>query len=208
MAAVRSMRLASPKVPTQKQADTPYLFAEIRQSDGPYLLIPSVSSERRQYVPIGYLPADVIASNLVFMLPDAGLYEFGILGSALHNAWMRSVCGRLKSDYRYSNTIVYNNFPWPTADKAQREKVCQAAQAVLDARALEEERCAAQGQSCSLADLYAPGNMPRELLKAHEQLDRAVDTAYASDGFKVALRAEADRVAFLLSLYQLRAVAD
>lgn len=204
MSAVRAMRLASPKVPTQKLADVPYLFAETRQSEGSYLLVPSVSSERRQFVPIGYLPGDVIASNLVFMLPNASLYEFGILCSTFHNAWMRSVCGRLKSDYRYSNTIVYNNYPWPSVSDAQREKVCLAAQAVLDARALEEQRSAAQGQACSLADLYAPGNMPRELLKAHEQLDKAVDATYAGDGFKASLRAEPDRVAFLLSLYQLR----
>ncbi|MDX1300145.1 MAG: DNA methyltransferase, partial [Pseudomonas sp.] len=204
MSAVRAMRLASPKVPTQKLADVPYLFAEARQSEGSYLLVPSVSSERRQFVPIGYISGDVIASNLVFMLPNASLYEFGILCSTFHNAWMRSVCGRLKSDYRYSNTIVYNNYPWPAVSDAQREKVCLAAQSVLDARALEEQRSAAQGQSCSLADLYAPGNMPRELLKAHEQLDKAVDAAYAGDGFKAALRAEPDRVAFLLSLYLLR----
>lgn len=208
MAAVRVMRLASTKVPTQKMAELPYLFGQVRQSKGAYLLVPSVSSERRQFVPIGYLSGDVVASNLVFMLPNASLYEFGVLCSTFHNAWMRSVCGRLKSDYRYSNTIVYNNYPWPSANEAQRERVFQAAQAVLDARAVEEQRSAVQGQSCSLADLYAPGNMPRELLKAHEQLDKAVDAAYASDGFKVSLRAEADRVAFLLGLYQLRGMAD
>lgn len=199
MQAVKAMRLASPKIPTQKLADQPYLFGEIRQSDHPYLLIPSVSSEQRQFVPIGYLQADVIASNLVFMLPNANLYHFGILCSTIHNAWMRTVCGRLKSDYRYSNTIVYNNFPWPSAlsDK-QKNAVGSAAQAVLDARATEEKRCAEQGQKCSLATLYASGNMSSELLKAHAQLDRAVDAAYGYKGGKD----DAARVAFLFALYQ------
>lgn len=121
------MRLASPKIPTQKLAETPYLFGEIRQSDQPYLLIPSVSSEQRKFVPVGYFPPSVIASNLVFMLPNASLYHFGILCSTFHNAWMRTVCGRLKSDYRYSNTIVYNNFPFPPALKPEQRQKIEAA---------------------------------------------------------------------------------
>ncbi|PPV34677.1 class I SAM-dependent DNA methyltransferase [Pseudomonas indoloxydans] len=208
MSAVRAMRLASPKLPTKKLADVPYLFGEIRRTGSTYLIIPRHSSEQRVFLPIGYSDDQTICGDANFVLPNAGLFEFGVLCSTFHNAWMRAVCGRIKSDYRYSNTIVYNNFPWPSVGKAQREKVCQAAQAVLDARTLEEGRCAAQGQSCSLADLYAPGNMPRELLKAHEQLDKAVDAAYASDGFRSSLGAEADRVAFLLNLYQLRVAAD
>ena len=208
MSAVRAMRLASPKLPTKKLADVPYLFGEIRRTGSTYLIIPRHSSEQRVFLPIGYSDDQTICGDANFVLPNAGLFEFGVLCSTFHNAWMRAVCGRIKSDYRYSNTIVYNNFPWPSVGKAQREKVCQAAQAVLDARDLEDGRCAAQGQSCSLADLYAPGNMPRELLKAHEQLDKAVDAAYASDGFRSSLGAEADRVAFLLNLYQLRVAAD
>jgi hypothetical protein len=199
MQAVAAMRLASPKVPTQKLAATPYLFGEIRQTNNSYLLIPSVSSEQRQFVPIGYLPPTVIASNLVFMLPNASLTHFGVLCSTLHNAWMRTVCGRLKSDYRYSNTIVYNNFPWPASlSAAHITKIEAAAQSILDARAAEESRCAAQGQKSSLATLYAPGNMPAPLLKAHAALDKTVDAAY---GYKGAAT-DAGRVAFLFSRYE------
>lgn len=199
MQAVKAMRLASPKVPTQKLAETPYLFGEIRQTNQPYLLIPSVSSEQRQFIPIGYLQPDVIASNLVFMLPNATIYHFGMLCSTMHNAWMRTVCGRLKSDYRYSNTIVYNNFPWPSAiSECQQQKIAAAGQKVLDERQAEVERCAAQNQKCTLADLYAPGNMPAGLLKAHAELDKAVDAAYGYKGKKD----DAARVAFLFTLYQ------
>jgi hypothetical protein len=193
------MRLASPKTPTQKLAATPYLFGEIRQTDKPYLLVPCVSSEQRLFVPIGYLPPSVISSNKNFMLPNASLTHFGILCSTMHNAWMRMVCGRLKSDYNYSNTIVYNNFPWPLSPAAAHiTRIEAAAQAILDERAAEESRCAAQGQKCSLATLYAPGNMPAPLLKAHAALDKAVDAAY---GYKGAAT-DAGRVAFLFSRYE------
>lgn len=199
MEAVKIMRLDSPKIPTQKLAETPYLFGEIRQTDKPYLLIPSVSSENRRFVPIGYLDSQVIASNLVFMLPNASLLDFGILSSTLHNAWMRTVCGRLESRYRYSNTIVYNNFPWLTATtEKQRKAIEMAAQAVLDARASEEKRCSDAGQKCSLATLYDPGNMPAPLIKAHVELDKAVDVAYGYKGKKD----DASRVAFLFGLYE------
>jgi hypothetical protein len=185
MEALKVMRLASPKLPTKKLAETPYLFGEIRQTGQPYLLIPSVSSEQRKYVPIGYFPPSVIASNLVFMLPNANLYHFGVLCSTMHNAWMRAVCGRLESRYRYSSTIVYNNYPWPQAIKPEQQtKIEAAAQLFLDARASEENRCTGQGQTCSLADLYASGNMPAGLLRAHNQLDKAVDAAY---GYKPVL---------------------
>jgi len=185
MEGVKAMRLASPKLPTKKLAETPYLFGEIRQTDQPYLLIPRVSSEQRNFVPLGYFQPDVICGDANFMLPNATLYHFGILCSTMHNAWMRTVCGRLKSDYRYSNTIVYNNFPWPqTINAEQQAKIEAAAQLVLDARASEENRCAGQGQTCSLAALYAPGNMPTGLLKAHNQLDKTVDAAY---GYKPVL---------------------
>ena len=141
------------------------------------------------------------------MLPNASLYHFGILCSTFHNAWMRAVCGRLESRYRYSNTIVYNNFPWPqTINAEQQAKIETAAQLVLDARTTEENRCTEQGQKCSLAALYAPGNMPADLLKAHHQLDKAVDAAY---GYKPVLskaegsgKDDAARVAFLFERYQ------
>lgn len=232
------MRLASPKIPTQKLAETPYLFGEIRQQEGAYLAIPEVSSENRSYIPIGYLTNEV-ASNKIYMLPNANFYYFGILTSTMHNAWMRAVCCRLKSDYSYSNTIVYNNFPWPEINvgcnlkgvNASRTNPSQpspdgahsapynkqliaietAAQLILDERKAEEDRCAKQGQTCSLATLYAAGNMPQGLAKAHAALDKAVDTAY---GYKPVLSrvegrkaeggkpTDAERVAFLFKRYQ------
>ncbi len=197
--AIRKMRSESTREATQKLAETPYLFGEIRQTDQPYLLIPSVSSELRKFVPIGYFSADVIASNLVFMIPNASLYDFGLLSSTFHNAWMRAVCGRLESRYRYSNTIVYNNFPFPVDVKpAAKKKIEDAAQAVLDARIIEEKRCEVAGQKCSLATMYAANNMPEELLKAHKKLDAAVDAAYNFTGKKD----DAARVAFLFEKYQ------
>ena len=205
MAAVVKMRSASTDKETLKDAGTPYLFQKIRQTDQPYLLIPSVSSEQRNFIPIGYFPASVIASNACFMLPNASLYYFGILCSTFHNAWMRTVCGRLKSDYRYSNTIVYNNFPFPQAVKPDhQQKIETAALAILDARTAEETRCADQGQRCSLAQLYAPNNMPETLRKAHNQLDKAVDAAYGYKPSKVegSKKDDAARVAFLFKIYQ------
>ena len=137
------------------------------------------------------MPADVIASNLCLIVPNATLYHFGILTSLMHNAWMRTTCGRLKSDYRYSASIVYNNFPWPNNPSVKQQQAVEAAaQAVLDARA--------QFPESSLADLYDPLTMPPVLLKAHQALDRAVDTAYGRSRFK----SEAERVAFLFDLYQ------
>ena len=198
MEAVKAMREASNRAATQKLAATPYLFGEIRQTSNRYLLIPSVSSEKRDFVPIGYVDAKIICSNANMMLPDASLYDLGILCSTMHNAWMRTVCGRLKSDYRYSNTIVYNNFAWPQNPSAKQHQAIEtAAQAILDARAAEEQRCADAGQPCSLATLYAPGNMPADLLKAHQRLDKAVDAAYGYKGGKD----DASRVAFLFQRY-------
>ncbi len=199
MQAVKAMRLASPKVPTQKLAETPYMFGEIRQNTQPYLGIPKTSSERRIYLPIGLLSNEVIAGSELFAVPNANFYHLGILCSTMHNAWMRTVCGRLKSDYRYSNTIVYNNFPWPEFVTARAEnKIETAAQQILAEREAEQARCSKNGQNCSLADLYSPGNMPAGLLKAHAQLDKAVDTAYSyKDG-----KDDAARVAFLFGLYQ------
>lgn len=187
---VKSMRLASPKASTVKLANTPSLFSEIRQPDHPYLLLPSVSSENRQFIPIGYFESSVIASNLVFTIPNATLYHFGILTSTMHNAWMRTVCGRLESRYRYSASIVYNNFPWPESTDTQRKTIETAAQAVLDARA--------RFPDSTLADLYDPLAMPPELVRAHQNLDRAVDAAYGKKNFA----SEAERVAFLFERYQ------
>ncbi len=200
MQAVKAMRLASPKVATQKLAETPYLFGEVRVPLSPnYLAIAKVSSERRQFVPIGYLDGQVICGDKLFFLTETELFHFGMLCSTMHNAWMRTVCGRLKSDYSYSNTIVYNTFPWPdTPSDKQTAVIEQAAQAILDARTAEEERCAEHVQACSLATLYAPGNLPADLLKAHQALDKAVDAAYAYKGGKE----DAARVAFLFGLYQ------
>ena len=197
--AVKAMRLASTKAATVELAASPAHFGELRQPNTNYLLIPSVSSERRKYVPIGYIDHQVIVSNLVYALPDATLFHFGIMTSAMHNAFMRFTCGRLESRFRYSNTIVYNNFPWPgftgepLSDK-HRTAIEQAAQCVLDARA--------QFASSSLADLYDPLTMPPVLLKAHQKLDTAVDAAYQPSGGKKTYASDAERVAFLFELYQ------
>ena len=199
MEAVRQLRQASNRATTKKLAETPYLFGEIRHTGKPYLIIPRHSSESRAFLPVGYLGEEVICGDANLMLANATPYHFGLLCSTMHNAWMRTVCGRLKSDYRYSNTIVYNNFVWPQNPSAkQRQAIEAAAQAILAARALEEQRCAAQGQRCSLATLYAPGNLPAELVKAHQQLDKAVDAAYGYKGQPD----DAARVAFLFARYQ------
>ncbi|MCX7073317.1 MAG: N-6 DNA methylase [Methylococcales bacterium] len=196
---VKKMRLASSREATQKLAATSYLFGEIRRTNKRYLAMPAVSSENRFYIPIGYLEADTICGNKLYMIPDATIYDFGILTSHFHNAWMRAVAGRMKSDYSYSNTIVYNNFPFPVDVKpAAKQKIEDAAQAVLDARIIEEKRCEVAGQKCSLATMYAANNMPEELLKAHKKLDAAVDSAYTFKGAKD----DAARVAFLFEKYQ------
>ena len=188
---VREDRLASPAATTRRTADTPTLFAVDAQPDTDYLLIPQVSSERRKYIPIGFMSSEVIASNLVFVVPNATIYHFGILTSNVHNAWMRTVCGRMKSDYRYGGDTVYNNFPWPTPTDAQKAKIEQTAQAILDARALYPD--------CSLADLYDDVAMPPELRKAHQQNDKAVMEAY---GMSVRETTEATCVAELMRRYQ------
>jgi hypothetical protein len=170
---VRQMRLASPKTATRKWAEFPTLFTENRQPKSDYLLVPSVSSENRRYVPVRYLTEDVITSNLAFVVPNASLYHFGVITSNVHNAWMRAVSGRLEMRYRYSNTIVYNNFPWPNPTERQKAKIEQTAQAILDARA--------RFPDCSLADLYDEAAMPPELRKAHQENDKAVMAAYGFD---------------------------
>jgi hypothetical protein len=190
--AVREFRLSSSAKTTQGYAKVPQLFAQITQPEGlQYLIVPSVSSERRRYVPIGFMDANTVASNAVQIIPNATLYHFGILESNVHMAWMRAVCGRLKSDYRYSKEQVYNTFPWPSPTEKQRERIEQTAQAILDARALYPQS--------SLADLYDEVTMPPELRKAHQDNDRAVMAAY---GFDVKTMTESQCVAELFKLYQ------
>ena len=189
--AVREFRLSSKSAGTVKLADTPTRFHVENMPRGTYILVPEVSSERRRYVPIGFMTPDVLCSNLVKIIPDAGLYHFGVLTSNVHMAWMRVVCGRLKSDYRYSKDIVYNNFPWPIPTDAQKAKIEQTAQAILDARELYPD--------CSLADLYDEVTMPPELRKAHQKNDRAVMEAYE---MPVKGTTEATCVAELMRRYQ------
>lgn len=189
--AVKQMRLASSAAPTRALAEKPYLFFSTPQTDSNYLCIPEVSSERRRYIPIGFMDKSVIASNKLLIVPDATLYHLGVLTSNVHMAWTRTVCGRLKSDYQYSGATVYNTFPWPTPTDAQKAKIEQTARAILDARALYPD--------CSLADLYDELAMPPELRKAHQQNDRAVMQAY---GFDVGATTEASCVAELMKMYQ------
>ncbi len=162
-----------PPAPTIKSADTPMRFFCDNVQTDPYLIIPNVSSERRHYVPIGFMNPEVIASNLVATAEHASLYDFGILTSQFHNAWMRVVAGRLKSDYRYTPGLVYNTFVWPDPALDQTHAIEQAAQAVLDARDAHP--------NCSLAQLYDPNKMPSDLLAAHKALDKAVEEAYDVD---------------------------
>lgn len=171
--AVRTFRLESAKAATRRKAETPTLFDEVRECPSDYVAIPKVSSERRRYIPMEYLAKEIIPGDKLFMMPDASLYHFGVLTSDIHMAWMRAVCGRLKSDYSYSNTIVYNNFPWPNPTERQKAKIEQTAQAILDARA--------RFPDCSLADLYDEAAMPPELRKAHQENDKAVMAAYGFD---------------------------
>ena len=193
--AVRRMRLASKKAATRAKAKFAALFDEVRQpSEGDYIIVPCVSSERREYVPIGFLPHDVIVNNLVQIIPNANLYHFGILTSRMHNAWMRTVAGRLKSDYRYSKDIVYDNFVWPSLaeDDPLRARIVAAAHVILDIR----DRYLTD-PSCSLAILYNPETMPPDLTKAHAALDALVDRAYG-----IPPSADDDvRVARLFTLY-------
>lgn len=190
--AVKEMRLASPDAGTQRKAETPWLFRETHLPET-YIIVPSVSSERRPYVPMGFFTHDTISTNLNLIIPEAGLYEFGILTSEMHMDWMRTVAGRLKSDYRYSAKLVYNNFPWPEADDKQKAQIEKLAQAVLDARQSEFEK----DPATSLADLYDPDLMPPTLRKAHQTLDKAVDKLYNSKGFKTPL----ERVKHLFERY-------
>lgn len=193
---VRQVRLSSSSTPTQKIASTPTRFHVENIPTEQYMVIPEVSSENREYIPMGLVQPEVLSSNLIKVIPHATLYHFGILTSKMHMTWVRYTCGRLESRYRYSKDIVYNNFPWPACAKGEevsddvKASIEQAAQAVLDARA--------QFPDSSLADLYDPRTMPPALQKAHTTLDRAVDKAY---GYKDT-NSDPDRIAFLFELYE------
>ena len=191
---VREFRLGSSKVATRKKAETPTLFDEIRMPTSNYIALPTVSSERRRYIPLDFLPQEIIPGNKIYFMQDASIYHFGVLTSNVHNAWMRATCGRLKSDYNYSNTIVYNNFPWPEPTDVQRTKIGQTAQAILDIRSKYPES--------SLADLYDETAMPPELRKAHQDNDRAVMQAYGFDPKMYTDDKETLIVAELFKLYR------
>lgn len=200
--AVKTFRLSSKSIPTQKLAQTPTRFHVENMPDTTYLVLPETSSERRAFIPIGFEKPDTLCSNAVKIATGAKLFHFGILSSTMHNAWVRFTCGRLESRYRYSASIVYNNFPWPELPteriKSAQAAIKNAAQGVLNARSKFQ-----QGDApASLADLYDPLTMPPALLKAHQKLDSAVDAAYALCGGKKTWLNDAERVAFLLGLYQ------
>ena len=189
--ACKQDRENAPDEGRRKLAATPHLFRELQNPDS-FIAVPKVSSERRRYIPMDYLSNEIIPTDLLFIIPDATLYHFGVLESNVHMAWMRAVCGRLKSDYRYSKDIVYNNFPWPKPTESQRQKIEQTARAILDARALYPDS--------SLADLYDELTMPPKLRKAHQANDRALMEAY---GFNVKTMTESQCVAELFKRYQI-----
>ena len=190
VANVRDFRLKSTKAATRAKADTPTLFDEIKDPKTDYIALPVVSSENRRYIPIDYLSVDIIPGNKLFTMQNASLYHFGIMTSNVHMAWMRAVCGRLEMRYSYSNTIVYNNFPWPAITPEQEAEISRTAQAILDARNLYPD--------CSLADLYDEVTMPVELRRAHQANDKAVMRAY---GLPITT-SESDTVAHLFKLYE------
>lgn len=187
---VRKFRLMSKREATRDLAKTPSQFAFISHPNSKYVVVPAHSSEKRSFIPLGFLDTGTIAGNSCLVIPNATIFHFGVLTSTMHMSWVRQVCGRIKSDYRYSNKLVYNNYPFPqnqTPD--QRKAVEEAAQAVLDTR----EHFKGQ----TLADLYDPNTMPAELVKAHDKLDRAVDKCYRKEPFT----SERERVEFLFALY-------
>ena len=230
--AVKTVRLASKSRPTQKLAATPTHFHVEFMPTEPYMVIPEVSSERREYIPLGFLTPETLASNKLRLLPKAELWQFGILQSSMHMAWTRYTSGRLKSDFQYSISIVYNNFPWPELGDARSKTITVRAEPVEALRQAQGERvhknqlpasadkshaaieAAAQAvldaragfqsgdQPATLADLYDPLTMPPELLKCHQRLDAAVDKAYEASGGKKSYKSDAERVAFLFELYQ------
>jgi len=187
---VKAVRENSTREATKRLSKFPYLFGEIRQPNTEYILVPRHSSENRTYIPIGFFSPDFIASDSCLFIANANKYHFGIMTSLMHMAWVKTTCGRIKSDFRYSNELVYNNFPWPEnpTDK-QKQTVESAAQNVLDVRA--------KFPDASLADLYDPNTMPPELVKAHQALDKAVDLCYRPQPFIN----ETKRIEFLFELY-------
>lgn len=192
--AVRKLRQASKSEPTRKIAATPTRFHVENMPESGFLVIPEVSSERRKYIPIGFLSPSVFASNKLRIFPNATLYHFGVLSSDMHMAWMRYTTGRLKSDFRYSVTVVYNNFPWPQKlEDKHRDVIEVAVHGVFDARTAHA--------GATLAQLYDPNTMPPNLVKAHQSLDRAVDAAYVPDGGSRKYTCDAERVAFLFRRY-------
>ncbi|WP_461257868.1 class I SAM-dependent DNA methyltransferase [Treponema sp. R80B11-R83G3] len=185
----RMFRKTSKREATNKLAATPSLFGEIRQPEKDYLLIPKVSSENRPYIPIGFMKPENITNGSALIIPNAGLYEFGILTSVMHMAWMRYVCGRLELRYQYSASLVYNNFPWPNPSEKKKSAIIEVAQAILDTRSLFPDS--------TLAELYNPATMPPKLVKAHKKLDKAVESAYGRS-----FDDDSQRVAYLFELYQ------
>jgi len=188
--AVKNFRLKSTRASTIKLAETPRKFQTENMPTGDYIVIPKVSSEKRFYVPIGFMTPDIMSSDLIFIIPDAMFYHFGVLTSCVHMAWMRTVAGRLETRYRYSKDIVYNNFPWALPSEKQKSKIESTAKKILEAREKFAES--------SLADLYDPLTMPEELLKAHKANDAAVCEAY---GFDKNI-SEEETVSALMSLYE------
>jgi hypothetical protein len=188
---VKKHRKGSERPTTNALSAYPTLFGEIRQPQSEYFIVPRHTGEDRNIIPIAKFGADVICGDANLLIADPSLYVFGVIQSTMHMAWVRSICGRIKSDYRYSAGIVYNNFPWPQAVPAKRQQAVEgAAQAVLDARAKYPDS--------PLADLYNPSRMPPDLVRAHHKLDAAVDGAYSKKTFS----GDSDRVAFLFELYQ------
>ncbi len=188
---VKDFRELSTAKPTREAAKTPWLFFYVSQPTTDYILIPETSSENREWIPFGFVSKDVISSNATYHIPEPNLYVFGVLQSTMHMAWVRTVAGRLKSDYRYTGSLVYNTYPWPEkVGDAQKKAVEDAAQNVLDVRA--------KYPTSTLADLYDPLTMPQDLLVAHKALDKAVDACYGVKGFK----SEPERLEFLFELYK------
>jgi hypothetical protein len=188
---IKAERLKSTRPQTVKAAETPGLFAEIRQPESNYLAFPITSSENRKYIPIGFFTPEYITSAGIHVIPNASLYEFGILMSYMHITWTRYTCGRMKSDFRYSNTLTYNNFPWPAnPSNAHKKTIIDASQQILEIRKSLNDQ--------SLADLYDPYSPSVELFKAHQKLDKAVDLCYRAQPFT----SEAKRIEYLFELYE------
>jgi hypothetical protein len=190
LAAVQKMRLASPKIPTQHDADHPHRFSEPRYVSAPSIIIPRHSSERREYIPFGYLGSDVIVADSASAIYNAAPWIFAVISSRMHMAWVSVVCGRIKSDYRYSSTICYNNFPFPDISESQKKELNKLAEAVLSVREAYPEK--------TMEQLYDPDTMPPELLKAHRVLDAAVEKCYRAKPFA----SNEERLEFLFAEYE------